>query len=70
MKEFGNLFQIIPELEKKELPKEVLELIKKRETMRKIGDFETADKIRNEIKERFGIILEDTKEGVKWKFVE
>lgn len=67
--EFGDLFQIIPELKKKELAKEALELIKKREAARKIGDFKTADKIRNELKEKFGIILEDTKEGVKWKFV-
>jgi cysteinyl-tRNA synthetase len=49
------------------LPKEVAKLIKEREKARKAGDFATADKIRNEIKEKYGIIIEDTPEGVKWK---
>ncbi len=67
IRELGDLFQIIPELKKKALPREALELIKKREASRKIGDFTKADEIRNELKEKFGLILEDTKEGVKWK---
>ncbi|MBI2034864.1 MAG: cysteine--tRNA ligase [Candidatus Levybacteria bacterium] len=70
IREFGDLFQIISLPEKKELPKEALDIIKKREAARKIGNFTKADEIRNELKEKFGIILEDTKEGVKWKFVE
>jgi len=70
IKELGNLFQIITPTKKKELSKESLELIKKREVARKLGDFARADEIRNELKEKFEIILEDTKEGVKWKFVD
>lgn len=70
IRELGVSFQIIPPPRKKELPKEVLDLIKKREVARKIGDFVKSDEIRNEIREKFGIILEDTKEGIKWKFVE
>lgn len=70
IRELGDLFQIIPPPKRKELPKEALKLIKKREAARKISDFTRADEIRNELKEKFGIILEDTKEGVKWRFVE
>ncbi len=57
-------------LKERKLSKDALDLIKKREAARKIGDFIKADKIRNEIKEKFGIVLEDTKEGVKWRFIE
>ncbi len=67
LKELGDILQIIPPLKKKELPKEVFGLIKKREAARKIGNFELADKIRDEIREKYGIIVEDTKEGFKWK---
>jgi cysteinyl-tRNA synthetase len=63
----GSLFQIIPEIKKEELPKEVLELIKKRESLRKIGDFKAADEIREKIKNEYGIIIEDTKDGFRWK---
>ena len=70
IRELGDLFQIIPSPKRKELPKGALELIKKREATRKIGDFGRADEIRNELKEKFGIVLEDTKDGVKWKFVD
>ncbi len=69
LKEFGKLFQIIAIEKKKELPKEALELIKKREAARKIGDFAHADEIRNELKEKFGVILEDTRDGIRWKFL-
>lgn len=65
--ELGQFFQIIPEMKEKKLPKEVLGLIKKREFARKAGDFKTADKIRTKLKKEFGVVLEDTKEGVKWK---
>jgi cysteinyl-tRNA synthetase len=65
--ELGSLFQIIPEIKKEELPKEVLELIKKRESLRKVGDFKAADEIREKIKNEYGIIIEDTKDGFRWK---
>jgi len=51
--------------EKIELSKEVKELIKKREEARKNGDYKTSDRIRKRLKEDFGIILEDTPEGIK-----
>ncbi len=41
-------------------------LIAEREAARKNRDFALADKIRDDLKEQ-GIILEDTKQGVRWK---
>ncbi len=45
-----------------EVPKEVLELVEKREKFRKRGDFEKADKLRKEV-ERLGFMIEDTITG-------
>ena len=45
---------------------EIETLIKQRENARKNKDFKLADKIRDELKEK-NIVLEDTKQGVRWK---
>ena len=45
---------------------ELEDLIEQRTQARKNKDFALADKIRNDLLER-GIVLEDTREGVKWK---
>ncbi|MCL5674494.1 MAG: cysteine--tRNA ligase [Candidatus Omnitrophica bacterium] len=45
---------------------EILGLIEEREQARKTGDFSSADKIRNILREK-GIILEDTPSGPRWK---
>lgn len=50
------------------LDDEILKLIEKRSEARKNKNYELADKIRDDLKER-GIILEDTSDGVKWKRV-
>ena len=42
------------------------ELIAKRQAARKEKNFALADEIRGQLLER-GIVLEDTREGVKWK---
>ena len=47
------------------LEEEVERLISERTEARKNKDFATADKIRDDLKER-GILLEDTPQGVKW----
>ena len=47
------------------LDSEIEELIEKRTGARKNRDFKTADEIRDKLK-NMGIILEDTKDGVKW----
>lgn len=44
----------------------VEELIKNREIARKNKDWETADRIREELR-KTGIVLEDTVEGIRWK---
>ena len=45
---------------------EIEALIEKRQEARKARDFKLADEIRDQLLAR-GIILEDTREGVKWK---
>lgn len=48
------------------LAEEIEELIEARQTARKSKDFAKADEIRDQLLAQ-GIILEDTREGVKWK---
>lgn len=65
---FMELSGILGILNKKDeiLEDEIQELIEKRTEARKNKDFQLADQIRDELKEK-GIVLEDTQEGVKWK---
>ena len=49
-----------------ELESYVLAKIEERKAAKKEKDFAKADSIRNELLEK-GIVLEDTREGVKWK---
>jgi cysteinyl-tRNA synthetase len=67
IRELGEFFQIIPEIKEVQLPEEAKKLINEREEARKRKDYATADKIREKLEKEFGIILEDTKEGVKWR---
>jgi cysteinyl-tRNA synthetase len=57
------------EHEKGELPKEIMDLIFKREGYRKRGDFAAADKIRMEINEK-GYIVEDSPQGPRWRNIQ
>ncbi len=50
------------------LDQEIEELIAQRQAARKEKDFQKADQIRDTLLEK-GILLEDTREGVKWKRV-
>ena len=52
--------------EKDDLAEWVEDLIAKRQEARKAKNWAEADRIRDELKDK-GIILEDTKQGVKWK---
>lgn len=54
-------------IKKEKLSQEARKLIEKREEARKAGDYKTADEIRAELKQKFGIILEDTEKGIRWK---
>ena len=59
---------ILTERKKEALDQEVEDLIAKRQAARKERDFALADEIRGKLLE-MGIVLEDTREGVKWKRV-
>ena len=48
------------------LDEEIEQLIQERQAARKAKNFARADEIRNQLLEQ-GIVLEDTREGVKWK---
>jgi cysteinyl-tRNA synthetase len=66
--EFDKIFGLKLDKEEVEekLSEEVENLIRRREEARKVKDFETADDIRDQLKE-MGIVLEDTLTGVRWK---
>lgn len=57
---------LIVEKEEQMLDADIEKLIEERQEARKNKDFTRADEIRNELLQK-GIILEDTREGVKWK---
>jgi len=65
MSDFDDVLGIM-EHEKGELDKEIQELVDEREQARKDKDFDKADSIRDELKQK-RIILEDTPQGVRWK---
>lgn len=54
------------EVKEELLDADIEQLIEERQAARKNKDFKRADEIRNTLLEK-GIILEDTREGVKWK---
>ncbi len=73
LESLNNMFLTMTEVcgiitEKKEemLDADIEALIEARQAARKAKDFAKADAIRNELLEK-GIVLEDTREGVKWK---
>ena len=51
---------------KKELPAGAEKLIEERDAARSSKDFAKADAIRKELKEKYGVILEDTGNGTRW----
>ncbi|MEK6984636.1 MAG: DALR domain-containing protein [Nanoarchaeota archaeon] len=67
MKKFDKVLGILEEKDGK-LSLEIKNLIEEREKARKEKDYAKADKVREDLKKK-GIILEDTKEGVRWKRV-
>lgn len=52
----------------KDLSKEVQALVDKRQSFREEGKYQEADEIRDRLDKEFGVTLEDTADGVKWKF--
>ena len=67
MMKFDRVLGVIGEVRKKEkLSKEAEELIQRREEARKAMNWETADRIREQLKS-MGVLIEDTPQGVKWR---
>ncbi|MBQ9031027.1 MAG: cysteine--tRNA ligase [Parasporobacterium sp.] len=60
-----SVLGIILEEEKEDLDSEVEALIEERQAARKAKNFQRADEIRSQL-DQMGIVLEDTREGVKW----
>ncbi len=65
--ELGNVLGLLKNTEKASLDDEIEALIAERTQARKDKNWALADKIRDDLKAR-GIVLEDTPDGVKWKF--
>lgn len=61
-----DVLGLIVEKEAEDLNADIEALIEERQAARKAKDFKRADEIRDELLSR-GIVLEDTREGVKWK---
>ena len=66
IKELGNVLGILGKKEDKILDEEVEKLIEERTQAKKDKNFARADEIRDMLKD-MGIILEDTRQGVKWR---
>ena len=61
-----DVLGILVDKEEELLAEDIEKLIEERQAARKAKDFARADAIRAELLAK-GIILEDTREGVKWK---
>lgn len=61
-----DILGLIVEKAEELLDEDIENLIAERQAARKAKNFQRADEIRNELLEK-GIILEDTREGVKWR---
>jgi len=62
IRELGEFFQIIPEIQEEKTPDEVMRLVEQREEARKKKDWARADAIRKEIR-NLGYAVEDSAEG-------
>ena len=62
----SDICGLIVEVKQELLDSDIEALIAERQAARKARNFARADEIRSELLEK-GIILEDTREGVKWK---
>lgn len=66
IRELSDVCGLIVDQNEEMLDADIEKLIEERQAARKAKDFARADAIRNELLEK-GIVLEDTREGVKWK---
>jgi cysteinyl-tRNA synthetase len=63
---FDSVLNVFGEAQTQILDEEIQSLINERQEARHRRDFDRGDEIRDQLAER-GIILEDTKDGVRWK---
>ena len=63
---FDSVFGIFGEIKEEILDSEIEKLITERQDARHSRNFARSDEIRDLLAEK-GIILEDTKDGVRWK---
>ena len=68
IRELADVCGLIVDQKEEMLDGDIEKLIEERQAARKARDFARADAIRGELLEK-GIVLEDTREGVKWKRV-
>jgi cysteinyl-tRNA synthetase len=61
-----TILAVLPKEKDELLPADIMKRVEEREKARKEKNYELADRIRNELLEQ-GIVLEDTKKGVRWK---
>ena len=66
LRELTEILGIVVDRKEELLDDEVEALIEERKAARKAKNFARADEIRDELLSK-GILLEDTREGVKWK---
>ena len=66
IRELADVCGLIVDQKEEMLDGDIEKLIEERQAARKARDFARADAIRGELLEK-GIVLEDTREGVKWK---
>ena len=66
IKKLCDVLGIITEREVELLDEDIEKLIEERQAARKAKNFARADEIREQLASQ-GILLEDTREGVKWK---
>ncbi|MGA2586535.1 MAG: cysteine--tRNA ligase [Candidatus Aminicenantales bacterium] len=64
----NEVLAILPPKQEPSLPDALLPKIRERERARKDRNFKLADQLRKELEEA-GVVLEDTKDGVRWKIV-
>ena len=62
----SDICGLLVEKKQEMLDSDIEALIEERQAARKAKNFQRADEIRNELLSK-GIVLEDTREGVKWK---
>lgn len=65
-KRWNKVLGVLPVDDKEELEESIKKKIEERNRARKEKNYELADKIRDDLLEQ-GIVLEDTKDGVRWK---